>query len=115
MQSKKDEIVEDLIKEFKQRSERGIQKYGTTLEQNDTDDFFQHLKEELMDAALYLQKIQSLYRFSIEDILDEMNGDRIKLHLPADIYDVSFEIPKELEEKLTVKKINNKIIVKLWK
>ncbi len=55
----KDPIVKDVIKQFKQRSKDGINKYGTTLKDNNTDDFLQHLKEELMDAVLYIQKLQS--------------------------------------------------------
>jgi hypothetical protein len=56
--SKTDPIVESVVKQFKERSEVGIKKYGTTLAENNTDDFLQHLKEELMDAILYLQKLQ---------------------------------------------------------
>ena len=55
----KDKIVEDLKREFDIRSCIGINKYKTTLQENNSDDFLQHLKEELMDAALYIQKIQS--------------------------------------------------------
>jgi len=55
----KDPIVKDVIKQFKQRSKDGINKYGKTLKDNNTDDFLQHLKEELMDAVLYIQKLQS--------------------------------------------------------
>ncbi len=55
----KDKVVEDLKKEFDQRSQVGITKYGTTLQDNNTDDFLQHLKEELMDALLYIQKLQT--------------------------------------------------------
>ena len=54
-----DKIVEDLKREFDIRSCIGITKYKTTLEDNNKDDFLQHLKEVLMDAALYIQKIQS--------------------------------------------------------
>lgn len=57
---KKDPIVESVVKEFRERSRIGIEKYGTTLEENNNDDFLQHLKEELMDAVLYLDKIQTL-------------------------------------------------------
>lgn len=57
----KDKIVEDVIEKFKQRSEAGIKKYGTTLQDNNTDDFITHMQEELMDAILYLQKIKKLY------------------------------------------------------
>ena len=49
----------DLKREFDIRSCVGIDKYKTTLQDNNKDDFLQHLKEELMDAALYIQKLQS--------------------------------------------------------
>lgn len=55
---KEDKIVTDVIAKFKKRSELGIKKYGTTLEENNTDDFITHLEEELMDALLYLQKLK---------------------------------------------------------
>ena len=57
---KKDSIVESVVKQFKERSEVGIKKYGTTLQENNTDDFLQHMKEELMDAILYIEKLQSM-------------------------------------------------------
>lgn len=56
---KSDPIVNSIIEQFKQRSELGIKKYGTTLHENNTDDFLQHFKEELMDAILYIQKLQT--------------------------------------------------------
>jgi len=56
---KTDSIVESVVNQFKERSKRGIEKYGTTLQENNTDDFLQHLKEELMDAILYIQKLQN--------------------------------------------------------
>ena len=65
----KDKIVEDLIKKFNDRSELGIKKYGTTLEQNNTDDFLKHLQEELMDATLYIEKLKS-QKDSMEIIKD---------------------------------------------
>jgi len=55
----KDKIVQDVIDKFQQRSDTGIKKYGTTLEENNTDDFLNHLQEELMDAVLYIQKLKS--------------------------------------------------------
>ena len=56
----KDKIVKKVIKQFKNRSELGIKKYGTTLQDNNNDDFLQHLKEELMDSVLYIEKLQQL-------------------------------------------------------
>ena len=55
----KDAIVAKVIEAYKTRSEVGIAKYGTTLENNNTDDFLQHLQEELMDATLYIEKLKS--------------------------------------------------------
>lgn len=57
--SRLDPIVESIIKQFRERSAVGIKKYGTTLAENNTDDFLQHLKEELMDGLLYIEKKQS--------------------------------------------------------
>lgn len=56
----KDRIVQLVIDKFQQRSEAGIKKYGTTLEQNNEDDFLTHLQEELMDAILYIEKLKQL-------------------------------------------------------
>lgn len=56
--SKKDAIVLSVVDQFLKRSELGIEKYGTTLADNDKDDFLQHLKEELMDAVVYIEKLQ---------------------------------------------------------
>jgi len=56
----KDKIVQQVVDKFNQRSEVGIKKYGTTLEQNNNDDYFTHLQEELMDAILYIEKLKSI-------------------------------------------------------
>lgn len=66
-----DEIVERVVSLFRSRSERGIQKYGTTLDKNELSnrEWLQHLQEELMDAALYVEKIKS--------IIDEREGKEI--------------------------------------
>jgi mannose-6-phosphate isomerase-like protein (cupin superfamily) len=52
-----DKVVKQLLDKYIQRSELGIKKYGTTLEQNNNDNFLKHLQEELMDASLYIQKL----------------------------------------------------------
>ena len=71
-----DPIVDSVVKQFRKRSKIGIEKYGTTLEQNNNDDFLQHLKEELMDAVLYIEKLQSLKRASIVDRIKECLGQQ---------------------------------------
>ena len=55
-----DGIVNRVIDLFKKRSERGLKKYGTTLDRNDLThvEWLQHLQEELMDATLYIEKLK---------------------------------------------------------
>jgi hypothetical protein len=55
-----DPIVEAVVKKFRDRSNVGFKKYGTTLENNNTDDFLNHLQEELMDAVNYIEKLKSI-------------------------------------------------------
>lgn len=59
---KKDAIVESLINKYQQRSKLGISKYGTTLQDNNADNFLIHLQEELMDASLYIEKLLTQLR-----------------------------------------------------
>lgn len=54
---KKDQIVEQVIAKFQQRSDVGIKKYNTTLYENNHDNYLLHLQEELQDATLYIEKI----------------------------------------------------------
>lgn len=58
LNSKTDNVVEQVKRDFDVRSAIGIKKYKTTLEDNNKDDFLQHLQEELMDAVLYIKKLQ---------------------------------------------------------
>jgi len=53
----KDQIVDQVIAKYQQRSSVGIKKYGTTLYQNNHDNYLLHLQEELQDATLYIEKI----------------------------------------------------------
>lgn len=63
---KKDPIVKQVTDKFKARSKVGIEKYGTTLEENNTDDFLTHLEEEMMDSLLYIQKLKSQKDYSLQ-------------------------------------------------
>jgi hypothetical protein len=81
---KEDPIVKQVVDSFQERSKVGIEKYGTTLNENNTDDFYQHLSEELMDSLLYLQKLKtiklSLNDFSENEIVEYLryNGYKVK-------------------------------------
>lgn len=68
-----DPIVNSVISQFEERSKAGIKKYGTTLKDNNTDDFFQHLKEELMDAILYLEKLQQEKKDLMNAIIENID------------------------------------------
>jgi hypothetical protein len=55
----KDQITLAVIDDLVSRSQRGINKYNTTLDQNNKDDYMNHLYEELLDAAQYIKKEMS--------------------------------------------------------
>ena len=59
---KKDSYVEIVKAKFEARSQRGIEKYNTTLEREDLNlqEWLNHLQEELMDATLYIEKLKAV-------------------------------------------------------
>lgn len=56
----KDKIVQKVVSDFERRSEVGIKKYGVTLDRGDlsTLEWINHFREELMDAILYMTKLE---------------------------------------------------------
>ena len=58
-----DSIVTSVIEQFKTRSEFGEQKYGVNMDREDLQfpEWITHMKEELMDAILYLEKLEKIY------------------------------------------------------
>jgi hypothetical protein len=57
---KTDRIVIQVMHQLAERSERGLEKYGTNLERTDLEtlDWLQHAQEEAMDLCLYLERIK---------------------------------------------------------
>ena len=57
---KTDRIVIQVLNQIADRSERGLEKYGTNLERTDLEtlDWIQHAQEESMDLCLYLERIK---------------------------------------------------------
>ena len=57
----KDPILLKVLAKYYERSERGIDKYGRTLDRDDLSfiDWLNHLQEELMDATLYIEKLKA--------------------------------------------------------
>lgn len=64
-----DNNVNQICDEFVRRSEHGFKKYGVTTERNDLsfEQWVQHLKEELMDAVVYIHKVQHEIRRTKND------------------------------------------------
>ena len=56
----KDPIVQSVIDHLQRRSEAGLIKYGVTLDRDDLNfsQWLVHLQQELMDAALYVEKLK---------------------------------------------------------
>lgn len=55
-----DKVVSNVLNRFLKRSNKGIDKYGTTLCKNDltTLEWINHAQEEAMDLVLYLEKLK---------------------------------------------------------
>ena len=64
----RDQVVDNIIDKYYNRSQVGINKYGTTLYDNNQDDYFKHLQEELMDATVYIHRIQKELKEKQDDL-----------------------------------------------
>jgi len=71
----RDKIVDEVVKKYQVRSEVGIAKYGTTLENNNKDNYLLHAQEEAMDLSLYLQKLIEIVRDTPND---QQLGEKIR-------------------------------------
>ena len=69
----RDPVVKRVVEKFKDRSDEGFKKYGTTLHEERTTKmkglikYLVDIQEELMDAILYIQTAQE----ELKDQLDE--------------------------------------------
>jgi hypothetical protein len=68
-----DKITEAVIDDLRSRSKVGIKKYNTTLDQNNKDDYMNHLYQELLDAAQYIKKETSFVPMIKQLALDNSN------------------------------------------
>lgn len=60
----RDPIIEKVVDQLVSRSDVGYKKYGVTIE-NDSgglDKWLQHLQEELLDAANYIEKLKQVLK-----------------------------------------------------
>ena len=80
-------IEDEVCEEIQARAERGLNKYGVTMEREDlnTREWLQHLLEELLDAAVYVKRLQKEYD-EIVNGLETVQGLIEDLHsrLPED-------------------------------
>jgi len=55
-------VEEKIVEQIRARQAAGALKYGTTMRRDDlcVSDWLQHAKEEMLDAAIYLQKLQDV-------------------------------------------------------
>jgi Trm5-related predicted tRNA methylase len=62
-QSSPDSNVEAVRQELLKRSVRGLEKYGVTTNRTDLSvlQWLTHLQEELMDAAIYIERLKGEY------------------------------------------------------
>ena len=53
------QIEDDVCSKIQARSDKGIVKYGVTMEREDLSivEWLTHLQEEMMDAILYVEKL----------------------------------------------------------
>jgi hypothetical protein len=56
-------VLAEVINDMRQREAKGLETYGTTMDRKDltTAQWITHLREELMDAILYLKKLESIH------------------------------------------------------
>ena len=68
----RDKNVTSVIDQLRDREQAGLNKYGTNTERTDLDtlEWLQHLQEELMDGAVYIERlkgdVKELLRLSTE-------------------------------------------------
>jgi hypothetical protein len=63
-------IEDEVCEEILARAEKGLNKYGVSMERDDldTEEWLQHLLEELLDAAVYVKRLQKEYAEMIENL-----------------------------------------------
>jgi len=66
-------IEDEVCEEIQARAARGLNKYGVTMERGDLGihEWLQHLLEELLDAAVYVKRLQKEYS-EMENNLDKV-------------------------------------------
>ena len=69
-----DAITVSVMEDLKSRADRGLQKYNTTLEQNNHQNMLQHAYEEALDLAQYLKKEITTLN-TVQDLVKQYPND----------------------------------------
>lgn len=70
----KDTITKSVIEDLASRAKRGIEKYNTTLGENNHQNMLQHAYEEALDLAQYLKKEITTLN-TIQDLVKQYPND----------------------------------------
>ena len=70
----KDDITWEVMKDLVSRAERGVQKYNTTLGENNHQNMLQHAYEEALDLAQYLKKEITTLN-TVQDLVKQSSND----------------------------------------
>ena len=67
-----DPIVLKVMAKYYERSQAGINKYGTTLAREDLEltDWLTHAQEEAMDLSLYIERIKEELEYMKQELKD---------------------------------------------
>tara|TARA_B100000029_G_scaffold387986_1_gene384045 strand:- start:16645 stop:16917 length:273 start_codon:yes stop_codon:yes gene_type:complete len=81
-------IEDEVCEKIQQRAEVGLKKYGTTMEREDFSDldWMNYLQEELMDGAVYLQRMINNYQDMAKKItiaVDLLPEKELQLYIEA--------------------------------
>jgi len=70
----KDEITKSVVEDLISRAKRGVEKYNTTLGENNHQNMLQHAYEEALDMAQYLKKEITTLN-TIQDLVNKYPND----------------------------------------
>ena len=70
----KDEITKAVVEDLILRAKRGVEKYNTTLGENNHQNMLQHAYEEALDMAQYLKKEITTLN-TIQDLVKQYPND----------------------------------------
>ena len=74
IQSPDDYITRSVMIDLKERADRGLKKYNTTLGENNHQNMLQHAYEEALDLAQYLKKEITTLN-TIQDLVQKCPND----------------------------------------